>query len=350
MATLVGLRIGGVLAASVVGVMMASAPALAAQSKGKKNAAPPREPPMRVYIVRSAATGCEPNCPEWIAAQGQIEEGSPARFRKILSQLGDRKLPVLIHSGGGAADAALAIGRLLRGKGLDVGVSQTDFTPCAPEAAACRKKQGKSPLLGVASSNTAICASSCAFVLAAGTRRFVGISAFVGVHRLATIQTKVLRTYRMNPYRTREGAVRYKRSLVSEKIVGRRQISAPQKIYGRFEKYFAEMNITKDIMPLIKETANSSIHWLTLGELRSTRIATHRLDGNHLLFGVAILGDGWTSMAPGMTFGREASPQASCERFGGSPMGCSLHFDNGLPPSGLGGDAPDGTQPAAPAW
>ena len=327
MARLVGLQIGGVLAASILSAMLACAPALAAKSAGKKTAAPPKEPPMRVYIVRSAANGCEPNCPEWIAAQGQIEEGTPARFKKVLSQLGDRKLPVLIHSFGGAADAAVAIGRQLRGKGLDVAVSQTEFT-CSPEAKACRKKQGQSPLLGVPATATGICASACAFVLAAGERRFVGISAYVGVHSLATIQTKVLRTYRMDPYRTRQGAVRYRRSLMSEKIVGRRQISAPKKIYGRFEKYFIEMNISKDIMPLITGTANSSIHWLNREELRSTRIATHRMDGEQLLLGVTAPDDGWDPSVFLPAVPGAGHPTDNCTLYG---VGCSWSLTPGAP-------------------
>ncbi|TGT50271.1 hypothetical protein EN809_040095, partial [Mesorhizobium sp. M2E.F.Ca.ET.166.01.1.1] len=35
--------------------------------------APDLGPPMRFAVVRSSAPGCEPNCPEWIAAEGTIE-------------------------------------------------------------------------------------------------------------------------------------------------------------------------------------------------------------------------------------------------------------------------------------
>jgi hypothetical protein len=57
--------------------------ATAAASKPAKKAAVPIEPPMRVYIARSAAAGCEPNCLEWVAAQGQITAGSLGRFKKV---------------------------------------------------------------------------------------------------------------------------------------------------------------------------------------------------------------------------------------------------------------------------
>src|SRR5262245_35993770 len=78
------------------------------------------DPAMQVHLVRSAEPGCEPNCPEWIAAQGRIDAGSVARFRRVLSQLGDRKVPVLIDSNGGRVNEAFEIGRLARARGLDV--------------------------------------------------------------------------------------------------------------------------------------------------------------------------------------------------------------------------------------
>ncbi|MGH9286372.1 MAG: hypothetical protein ACRD0M_11970, partial [Acidimicrobiales bacterium] len=81
---------------------------------------PTGEPSMQVHLVRSAEPGCEPQCPEWIAAQGKIDGSSVARFKRILRQLGERKVPVLIDSNGGRVTEAFAIGRLARARGLDV--------------------------------------------------------------------------------------------------------------------------------------------------------------------------------------------------------------------------------------
>ena len=66
-----------------------------AQPAGAK---PTAEAPMQVHLVRSAEPGCEPHCAEWIAAQGRIEAGSAARFRRALRRLGGRKLPVLVQA------------------------------------------------------------------------------------------------------------------------------------------------------------------------------------------------------------------------------------------------------------
>ena len=50
------------------------------------------ERPMEIKMVRlRGQVGCEPNCTEWIAAQGRIENETPAQFQKMLTKLGNRK-------------------------------------------------------------------------------------------------------------------------------------------------------------------------------------------------------------------------------------------------------------------
>jgi hypothetical protein len=330
---------GLLIVRALVVITLISVPAGVAAAAGKapsKKTPVAVEPPMRVYIVRSAQDGCEPNCPEWVAAQGRIEPGSLGRFKKVLSETGKRNLPVLIHSGGGLADEALAIGRLLRSKGIDVGVAKTTFTPCAPEAAACRKKEAKKPLRGVPDAGFSVCASSCAFILAGGARRFVGAPAFVGVHRGAMIQKKVLQTFKMTPYRARDGSIKYKRKLIKEKVISQRQTRAPDKTYDKYEKYFVEMGIGKDIMPLLLATPNASIHWLTQEELRSTRIATHRVDAEQLVLGATAAEDGWADPAVTGAVVETPPPATDCTQFGGSPLGCSWQFTPGASFDGSG--------------
>ena len=246
---------------------------------------PVPEAPMQVYLVRSAQPGCEPQCPEWIAAQGKIEAGSVVRFRKVLGQLGGRKLPVLIDSGGGKVREALAIGRLLRSRGLDVAVTGTVFTPCAATDTACRKAKTEGVLTGLPRARLSKCASSCAFILAGGTRRLVGAETFVGVHRIRSfyVYTRVLRTYRMTSSRKR---------LVSERRVARRVVETrtSQRTYDEIGRYFAEMGIGEPILPLILATPSDSLHWLTREELRLSRLATDAIDGEQLLGGAMVSG------------------------------------------------------------
>ena len=104
----------------------------AAETKAAKEKVNPLEQPMVFSIVRSGAGYCEPNCPEWIYGEGQIVNGTPAAFKKVLKQAGDRKLPLLIVSPGGNVMAALEMGRMVRKFGIDVEVSATRFAACSP--------------------------------------------------------------------------------------------------------------------------------------------------------------------------------------------------------------------------
>ena len=240
---------------------------------------PTGEPSMQVHLVRSAEPGCEPQCPEWIAAQGKIDGSSVARFKRVLRQLGDRKVPVLIDSNGGRVNEAFAIGRLARARGLDVVVSRTDFTTCATADAACRRRlRTEKVRLGLPRADMSKCASSCAFVLAAGTRRLVGPMAYVGVHQIRSfyIYARVVRTYRVTATR---------KQLVSERRVTERVVETrtPQKTYDEIGRYFAEMGIGEGLVPLILDTPGDRLHWLTPDELKATGLATDRLDGEQLL-------------------------------------------------------------------
>jgi len=258
--------------------------AVAAAAPPAKGAEPPApETPMQVYLVRSAQAGCEPQCPEWIAAQGKIDADSVRLFRKALSLLGKRKVPVLVDSGGGKVREALEIGRLVRGKGLDVAVTRTVITPCAPADAACRKARMGGALLGLPQAHLSKCASSCAFILAAGTRRLVGPRTLVGVHRIRSfyVYSRVLRTYRYTSSRKR---------LVSERRIARKVVETrtSQQTYDQIGRYFGAMGIGDPIMPLILSTPSDRLHWLTRDELRASRLATDWIDGEEFLGKAAI--------------------------------------------------------------
>ncbi len=109
----------------------------AATTKEKPAEKAPISPAMAFAIVRSAIVGCEPNCPQWISAEGQIMPGSASQFRKILKQAGKLRLPVVITSPGGDVEAALAIGQMIRERKLDVLVGWTLFTGCNPTVKTC---------------------------------------------------------------------------------------------------------------------------------------------------------------------------------------------------------------------
>jgi hypothetical protein len=234
--------------------------------------------PMQVHLVRSGLPGCEPHCTEWIAAQGQIDKTTVAQFKKVLAQIGERRPPVLIHSGGGSVEDAIAVGRLIRAKGLDVAVAKTDFAPCAPADTACRKKIAKGGLIGTPKAYLSICASACPLIVAGGTRRYVGSWALLGVHQISTFQKhiKVLRTYQITRRTVWGAPVEVKRTLIAEKRIAEKTVQTQTKsdIYDKVREHFVAMGINDSIMSLLRETPGTSMRWLKRPELLQLQMAT----------------------------------------------------------------------------
>jgi formylglycine-generating enzyme required for sulfatase activity len=252
----------------------------------KKKTPAPAEPPMQVRIVKSTQPGCEPNCPEWIAAQGKIDQETLARFKVALRHAGKKKLPVLIQSGGGSVKEAFAIGRLLRARGLDVAVAKTEFKACEKTDNACRKREKEGYWQG-SPQEPAVCGSSCVFILAAGTRRSVSPWTAAGVHEIKSFKVymKVLRRYTLTP--RPDGGVT--KTLISQEKLSQKTVESKteESSYDEIRTYFASMGIGDQIMPLLRSAPNDSIHWLTRKELTETRIATDSASGLQVVQGTA---------------------------------------------------------------
>jgi hypothetical protein len=285
-----------------------------------KKAAPVMEPPMQVHVVRSAHPECEPQCPQWIAAQGRIVAGTARRFREVLSQLGERKLPIFVDSGGGAVNDALSIGRLIRAKGLQVAVTRTAFTPCSPAEAACRKAKTGRELRGLAQASLSKCASSCAFILAGGMQRLVGPGTGVGLHQISM----TLRKYMVRTRHSFGVPVETQKTLVSEQAVQQGH-GQTQRTYAKIRQFFSEMGIGQDAMSLILSTPNTEIHWLTRKELEATSLATHFINGEELVTGVPASAPALASPPPST---EPTAPQlmlygSICEKIGTCEKGVS---------------------------
>jgi hypothetical protein len=242
----------------------------------RKKSAPVGDGPMQVHLVRSAHPDCEPECPQWIAAQGRIMPGTAQKFRKLLRELGNRKLPIFVDSMGGALHDGMAIGRLVRAKDLTVAVTATTFSPCAPEDRGCRKAERRGEKRGVAQPYLSKCASACVFILAGGTRRLVGEGALVGVHQGVKIQ----RMYWVRQKRGYDGSIRTTKTLAWE---GKSALD--RKTNTDMRKFLTEMGMGDMLMRLIESTPNESIRRLSGWELQATALATDYLNGQQLLAG-----------------------------------------------------------------
>ena len=133
---------------------------------------------MRFVVVRGSNPLCNPDCPEWIAAEGTITAQTPEKLRQALDAVADRRLPIVISSQGGDVEGALAAGRLIRERKVDVVVAHTDFVDCDPSAD-CLAKDGVHTGLTIESEGE--CASACPIMVAGGVRRVIGPAARLSV-------------------------------------------------------------------------------------------------------------------------------------------------------------------------
>jgi len=237
-----------------------------------------QKPPMRVAIVRDDEPGCEPDCTEWISAEGVIMPETPLQFEKTLNELGARKLPVFINSPGGVVGAGLAIGRMIRAHQLDVAVSKTVFKSCSGTVKSCAKASS-AIVYGAPQSSGAFCASACTFILAGGRRRFVAPWAKVGVHQITTYEKRVQKilTFKTTTTFTAPGSEpATHQSLVGEKEesnIVKLDVPKPETLRS-IGAYFREMGIGDELQNLANATKPESLHWLNYAELVATHIAT----------------------------------------------------------------------------
>ncbi|MBV8105688.1 MAG: hypothetical protein JO223_13880 [Hyphomicrobiales bacterium] len=215
---------------------------------------PPRprgDPPMRIVRVMSSDPACEPNCPEWISAEGMILPGTAAAFRKAIFDLDGRRLPVLISSHGGSLGAALQMGELIRERRLAVAVARTLIANCPERTPVCPGARGQAITGG------AVCASACPLILAGGVERLVGPVPMVGVHQI----TEVLKE--------KEGLAH---------LTTIKKIYEPGFADITVQAYLSAMGVGDPVMTLLRKTPAGSIRWLSLPEMIESHLATQALD------------------------------------------------------------------------
>ncbi|TIM04445.1 hypothetical protein [Mesorhizobium sp.] len=232
---------------------------------------------MQLVVVRSNATGCEPNCPEWISAEGAIEAGTPAQLKRILKKLGRRKLPIIVNSPGGNVDAALQLGRIIRKNKLDIAVGTTRFSDCWPGMKDCRSNDGKgAAYFGIASDGGAMCNSACPLMLAGGVGRVVGSWAHLGVHQITTTHFRTKRQYRTT-YRVVRGK-KYKvtTETVTQDNVGYKTYEMSKALERRLSAYLREMGVGRGVLDTMKATPASGIRQIALDDMLTMKLVTSR--------------------------------------------------------------------------
>ena len=108
----------------------------------------------------------------------------PSGFAISSIDMSGRTLPIYFHSPGGLTDNGLAIGRMLRERGMTAGVARTIPKGASGRSeAACRAlKRSGAPLMARWRGINAGCNSSCVYALIGAKVRHVPPGARVGLH------------------------------------------------------------------------------------------------------------------------------------------------------------------------
>lgn len=278
------MRVPGIVLTVFLAMSLAAASLAAAATKKKPVAKRPDELPMRLVLVRSAERGCEPLCPEWIFAEGQITAATPSEFRKTFKKIGRLALPVVISSPGGDVSSAIAIGKLIRERKAVVVVGRSMFYGCQPGNKACKlPEETRGRFAGSDVIFPGYCFSACGLVLAGGTQRFSPVNA-IGTHQIVQTGARERVWYR-ETYRMVKG----KKKVMSRKITKRERInmkpttkisSATRK---RVANYLAAMGVSQKYAELFEKAPPSGIYLLNRQEMLETRIVTGEITGKSIL-------------------------------------------------------------------
>ena len=145
-----------------------------------------RSDPMIFVVATGEPNACGRGCSEWIAAQGQFDEGAAQRFREFLAVSAKRDLPIIFHSDGGLVSQAVLIGVLLRENRMTAGVARTVPEGCRlgfPLDDGCRRlMQSKREHKARLYFGGARCGSACVYAIVGASTRHVDPGATLRIH------------------------------------------------------------------------------------------------------------------------------------------------------------------------
>ena len=196
------------------------------------------------FRVVSLGNGrCGARCPQVIAAQGEIIEGTPDAFLNFVREnVGGGKLHgiVLLDSPGGKVVASMELGQAIRRLGMAVIVAR----PAADQSGA------EMALVG------GRCYSACVYALMGGRRRVIPPQSRVGVHRMFNYSTS---------FDLAEGG------LVRERNYDDGGMRA------MLSHYANSMGVSKDLVYLAERTSPDQLYMLTGAEIARWRLGSRKL-------------------------------------------------------------------------
>lgn len=193
---------------------------------------------MSYSLLDAELPNCKGPCPKVIYASGTIQENEDLNFSAYIREaMTNHKISkiLLIDSGGGVLDDAMALGRVVRKLKMQVMVGR-------PSGGAITQSAGL--IAGT-------CASACSVVLMGGTKRSYIAGSRIGVHRSNNGGDTI------DP--------------ITRKIASFQLDHAA--ILDQHIKYFRMMGIDPALAKLIDATPSEKMHWLSPEELKRYRVA-----------------------------------------------------------------------------
>ncbi len=207
-----------------------------------------KPPSMRFeWRIEGPAEQCGAHCRTWISATGVITEDTARAFEAFArSNSNVRGARLVLDSEGGSVLSAMALGRAIRNFEMTTTVGRTNLLPSDGN-------DGSNMRRATISAN-ASCESMCAFILLAGTRRYVPNEARVLVHQIWL------------------GA---KSKRAREASYTADELQLVQRDVGRLVRYTAEMGGSMELIETaLRVPPWEPMHRLNTDELRRMKITT----------------------------------------------------------------------------
>ncbi|WP_363349948.1 hypothetical protein [Methylocystis echinoides] len=202
---------------------------------------PARAEEMSFRVVGVNGENCGARCPQMIAAQGEIAEGTPDAFVSFVREnVGSGNLHgiLLLDSPGGKVVASMEFGQALRRLGMAVVVAR----PAAQAGDAMALVSGR-------------CYSACVYALMGGKRRVIPPESRVGIHRMFNYSTS---------FDFSEGLVRER----NYDDGGMRDMLA---------RYASNMGVSPELVNLAERTSPDQLYMLSGKDIARWRLGSRKL-------------------------------------------------------------------------
>jgi hypothetical protein len=239
-------------------LLAACLPAAAAPAKEKRPAAIiPLKAPMVFYLAQGEPNSCGPGCDQWIAAEGAITHGTAERMRTFLKRHGGKR-PIYFNSPGGITTESIAMGRVLRERGMTARIARTIVEGCDNDPWGCLKRKGSGQeQTARLTSAFSQCNSACVYTIVGAQLREIAPEAHLGIHASKTVVVGSLP----------------KGVHISAQLRARFRAENQQLI----RRYLVEMGIKPSLLDTAEKIPHQSIRALSREEMVQFNIDTRRV-------------------------------------------------------------------------